>query len=76
MKAPQQDRQGNVVGRAAGRLVRGVMKLVGGAVYFAIYRKLPNLDEKNPYWGEMHPDDDKGDAGEDHQRFRQAPPAI
>ena len=75
MKAERQAR-GNVVGRAAGRLVQGALKRVGAAVYYAIYRKLPNLDEKNPYWAEMHPDDDKGDAGEDRQRFRQAPPAI
>ena len=52
------------------------LRAVGGAVYYAIYRRLPDLDNPNPYWSEMHPDDDKGEAGSDRQRFTQAPPSI
>ena len=72
----QTEKQGTLVGRVAGRVTRAMFKAVGGAVYYAIYRKLPNVDEPNPYWSEMHPDDDKGEAGEDRQHFAQPPPSI
>jgi hypothetical protein len=62
--------------RLARGAVRAALRAVGGAVYYAIYRKLPDESEANPYWREMHPDDDKGHAGEDRQRPVQPPPAI
>jgi hypothetical protein len=68
--------QGSRLGRLGGRIARGVLRAVGGAVYYAIHRKLPDETEANPYWSEMHPDDDKGAAGEGRQRFQQPPPAI
>lgn len=68
--------QGAASGRLVGRAVRAALRAVGGAVYYAIYRRLPDLDNPNPYWSEMHPDDDKGEAGSDRQRFTQAPPSI
>lgn len=74
MSAPVE--QPSLVLRLAGRMGRGVLKVLGGAVYYAIHRKLPDERESNPYWSEMHPDDDKGEAGEDRQRFKQPPPAI
>lgn len=70
------EKQGSLIGRLAGRAAKAALKVVGGAVYYAIYRKLPDETEANPYWSEMHPDDDKGSAGEEKQRFHQAPPAI
>ena len=63
-------------GGLIGRMGRAALKAVGGAVYYAIYRRLPNTEEANPYWSEMHPDDDKGAAGDDRQRIQQPPPAI
>ncbi len=75
MSTAEQPR-GSLVGRLAGRAGKAVLKVVGGAVYYAIYRKLPDDKEANPYWSEMHPDDDKGSAGTDKQHFHQSPPAI
>jgi len=68
--------QGSRIGRLGARAGRAVLKAVGGAIYYAIYRRLPDAREDNPYWAEMHPDDDKGAAGEGRQRFQQPPPAI
>lgn len=65
-------RQGGLVGRAG----RAVLRAVGGAIYYAIYRRLPDTSNPNPYWSEMHPDDDKGAAGEDRQHLQQPPPTI
>ncbi len=53
-----------------------MLRAVGGAIYYAIYRRLPDTSNPNPYWSEMHPDDDKGAAGEDRQHLQQPPPAI
>lgn len=68
--------QGSRLGRLGGRLGRVVLRAVGGAVYYAIHRRLPDETEANPYWSEMHPDDDKGEAGEGRQHIQQPPPAI
>ncbi|MCB9763394.1 MAG: hypothetical protein H6739_26745 [Alphaproteobacteria bacterium] len=46
--------------RAARRAARLALKAVGGAVYYAIHRRLPDPDDPDPYWREMHPDSDKG----------------
>ena len=46
--------------RALRRAGRAALKALGGAVYFAIYRELPNPNDPDPYWREMHPDQDKG----------------
>lgn len=67
---------GSFPGRLLRRAGKAVLKVIGGAVYYAIYRKLPDTAEPNPYWSEMHPDDDKGAAGEDRQHLAQSPPAI
>lgn len=71
-----QGRRGEARGGLGGRLGRAVLRAVGGAVYYAIYRRLPDEREANPYWSEMHPDDDKGEAGDDRQHIQQPPPAI
>lgn len=43
-----------------GRVGKSLLKAVGGAVYYAIYRRLPDADSPDPYWRQMHPDQDKG----------------
>ena len=68
--------QGSRLRHLGDRVGRAVLRAVGGAVYYTIHRRLPDEREENPYWSEMHPDDDKGSAGEQRQRFKQAPPAI
>lgn len=60
--------------RLAERAVKSVLKVAGGAVYYAIYRRLPS-DKADPYWAEMHPDDDKG-TDRTVGPFYQAPPSI
>jgi hypothetical protein len=53
---------------------RAALKALGGAVYYAIYRELPNPNDPDPYWREMHPDQDKG-TGRDGGDF-EPPPGI
>lgn len=74
MGSPE-DQDRSLPRRLIGRVGRAVLKAAGGAVYYAIYRRLPDDKSPDPYWSEMHPDDDKGQAGE-AQRFTQAPPSI
>lgn len=61
-------------GGVLGRVGRVAMKAIGGAVYYAIYRRLPDASAPDPYWREMHPDQDKGTGprGEDAE----LPPGI
>lgn len=60
--------------RALARVGRAALKAVGGAVYYAIYRRLPDASAPDPYWREMHPDQDKG-TGPDGRDF-EPPPAV
>ena len=43
-------------------------------MYYAIYRELPNPNDPDPYWREMHPDQDKGTGR--HGGDFEPPPGI
>lgn len=73
-RRPAPERRPILPVRIAERAVKSVLKAVGGAVYYAIYRRFPD-PKADPYWAEMHPDDDKG-TDQTRGPFYQAPPSI